>query len=260
MGNQTAISVTILGSGTCVPSLARSSCSVLLEMADATLLLDIGSGTIRRLLETDTTIFQISHILISHLHPDHTGELAPFLFSSKYARATGRTTPLTLVAGRGFSSFFRRLASAYDGYITLPADVLRTCELDNAQPDSLKIGSITIRSMPMAHTDGSIAYRVTTGDNRSVVYSGDTDMCEELVVLAQGADLLICESSFPDELKAEGHLTPSLAGEIAKRAQVKKLVLTHLYPQCDRVDLRKQCRKTYDGSLLVAEDLMRIVL
>ena len=62
----------------------------------------------------------------------------------------------------------------------------------------------------------------------------------------------------PDELKIPGHLTPSLAGDMATRAQVKKLVLTHLYPECDRVDLRAQCRKTYQGPLLIAEDLMRI--
>ena len=55
-----------------------------------------------------------------------------------------------------------------------------------------------------------------------------------------------------------GHLTPSLAGEIASAARVKKLVLTHFYPECDRADISDQCRKTYSGPLILAEDLMRI--
>lgn len=259
MRDHTDISITILGSGTCVPSLARSSCSVLMEIEDVKLLFDIGPGTIRRLLEAGRTIFEISHILVSHLHPDHTGEFASFLFSTKYANTSNRTTPLTVVAANGFSSFFNRLESVYGKHIALESGMLNICELDNTMPDSLEIGSVTVESIPMTHTDESIAYRVTSADSRSVIYSGDSDVCDNLVTLSRDADLLICESSFPDELKAEGHLTPSLAGDIATRASVGKLVLTHFYPQCDRVDIKKQCRKTYDGPLLLAEDLMRIV-
>jgi len=90
------------------------------------------------------------------------------------------------------------------------------------------------------------------------VYSGDTDFSNNLVTLANEADLLICESALPDELKANGHLTPSLAGKTAAMANVKKLILTHFYPECDEVDIEKQCRKTYGGELILAEDLMKI--
>jgi ribonuclease BN (tRNA processing enzyme) len=256
----TGISVTILGSGTCVPSLTRSSCSVLMAAENTKLLFDVGPGTIRRLLEADTTVFDISHILISHLHPDHTGELASFLFSKKYAGGNNWTTPLTLVGGKGFLSFFNRLEDVYGRHIALESEMLNICELDNTRPDHLEIGSMTIESIPVTHTDESIAFRVTSADNRSVVYSGDTDVCDNLVTLAQDADLLICESSFPDGLKSDGHLTPSLSGEMATRANVRKLVLTHLYPECDGEDIEEQCRKTYDGPLLIAEDLMKMTL
>jgi len=77
-------------------------------------------------------------------------------------------------------------------------------------------------------------------------------------MLARGADLLICESALPDDLKVEGHLTPSRAGKIAAKADVRKLVLTHFYPECDQVDVEKECRKTFGGPLILAEDLMRI--
>ncbi|HYA15305.1 MAG TPA: hypothetical protein VEF33_13305, partial [Syntrophales bacterium] len=67
---------------------------------------------------------------------------------------------------------------------------------------------------------------------------------------------LICEAALPDAMRVEGHLTPSLAGRIAAMAKVKKLVLTHFYPECDSVDVEAECRKTYDGPLLLASDLM----
>ena len=91
-----------------------------------------------------------------------------------------------------------------------------------------------------------------------MVYSGDTDYTENLIELAGDADLLICESAVPDDMRVNGHLTPSLAGEIATRAGVRKLVLTHFYPECDHADIKQECRKTYGGPLILAEDLMRI--
>jgi len=117
-----------------------------------------------------------------------------------------------------------------------------------------------VESLPVDHNPESIAYRITSSGGISMVYSGDTDFSENLVTLSKDADLLICESALPDELKVKGHLTPSLAGEIAERANVRKLVLTHFYPECDQVDIEKECRKTYSGPLLLAEDLMQINL
>ena len=114
---------------------------------------------------------------------------------------------------------------------------------------------LQVESIPVEHNAESIAYRITGSGGKSVVYSGDTDFSENLVTLSKDADLLICESALPDELKVEGHLTPSLAGEIATRANVRKLVFTHFYPECDQVDIEKQCRQTYDGPLVLAEDL-----
>ena len=91
-----------------------------------------------------------------------------------------------------------------------------------------------------------------------MVYSGDTGYSENLIDLAQEADVLICESALPDSMRVKGHLTPSVAGEIATRAGVGKLVLTHFYPECDQVDIKQECRKTYSGHLVIAEDLLRI--
>jgi len=252
--------ITILGSGTCVPSLQRSSCSVLIEINKTVLVLDSGAGTMRRLLEAGVTIDKISYIFYSHLHPDHSGELVPFLFATKYPESYRRRKPFTIVAAKGFAAFYEKLKSAYGHWIELAPGLLNIVELDNKGRDHLDCGLFDVDSLPMDHTEASLGFRITHPGGRSVVYSGDTDVCKNLVTLARDADVLICESALPDELKAPGHLTPSLAGQIAAQAGVGKLVLTHFYPECDAVDVAEQCRKTYQGPLVLAEDLMEIRL
>ena len=256
--DKSSITLTILGSGTCVPSLKRSSCSVLMEIGQSKLLFDSGPGTIRRLLEAGTTIFEISHIFYSHFHLDHSGEFVPILFSTKYPDGRQRKTPLTVTAARGFGHFYAKLKDVYGHWMELAPGLLIIKELDNRGRDALQFEDFSIESAPVVHNEESIAYRITGPDGQAVVYSGDTDFSENLIDLAGSANLLICECATPDDLKIKGHLTPSLAGEIASRANVGQLVLTHFYPDCDRTDIKKQCRKTYDGPLILAQDLMQI--
>ncbi len=250
--------ITILGSGTCVPSLKRSSCSVLIEIAQSLLLFDSGVGTMRRLLEVGVTIDKLSYVFYSHLHPDHTGELVPFLFATKYPETYRRRKPFTIVAAKGFVDFYEKLKLAYGEWIELAQGLLKISELDTMGRDHLDCGLFDVDSLPMDHTDMSLAYRITEPGGRSVVYTGDTDLSDNLVALAKGVDVLICESALPDDMKVRGHLTPSLAGRIATAAAVKKLVLTHFYPECDAVDVAEECRRTYQGPLVLAEDLMEI--
>ena len=256
-----AIEVTVLGSGTCVPSLERSSCAVLMQIGDRRLVFDAGPGTMRRLLEAGTDIHRIDYLCLSHFHPDHSAELVPLLFANKYPDPTRRRKPLTLVGGQGFRRFFDGLTSVYGHWIALAADRVAYVEMSREGAASVLTGDgFRIRSAPVAHNPESVAYRVETPSGVSVVYSGDTDYSANLVALARGADLLICESAVPDEQKVSGHLTPSLAGQMAAEASVGRLLLTHFYPACDGADLRAQCRRTYDGPLLLAEDLMRVAV
>lgn len=222
------------------------------------IVLDTGPGTMRRLLETGTTIFEISHLLYSHFHPDHTGELVPLLFATKYPDSQQRQEPLTIVGGMGFIDFFSGLQGVYGDWITLPEGMVTMTELSTAGKDQRDFEGFTIDTLPMAHRPESLGYRITGSDGRVVVYSGDTDVCENLVTLAKDADVLICESALPDDLKVPGHLSPSLAGEMAASANVKTLILTHFYPECDYADIRNECRKTFGGELMLAEDLMQI--
>jgi len=254
------ITVTVLGSGTCVPSLQRSSCSVLMQIGTRHLLFDSGPGTMRRLLETGTTIFDLDYLCYSHFHPDHSAELVPLIFATKYPDGNRRQLPLTIIAGRGLTDFFAGLKTVYGPWIELAPGLLKFVEFDNTEKDTKVFDEFTMESAPVDHNPESIAYRITSADGSSVVYSGDTDFSENLIELANGADILICESAMPDSLQVKGHLTPSMAGEIATRAGVHKLVLTHFYPDCENVDIGQECRKTYSGPLILAEDLMRIAV
>jgi len=231
---------------------------VLVRLKNATLLLDLGAGTIRRLLEAGVSISDISHILLSHLHPDHTGELVSFIFATKYPETYRRRNSFTIAGCRGLNDFYNRLTMVYGKWIQLDRGLLNLVEVDHAQEDHVHFDTFDIQTLPLDHIETSVGFRIVTSDGLSVVYTGDTDFCENAITLANDADLLICESAVPDELKVSGHLTPSLAGRIASEAKVKHLVLTHFYPECDTVDIKAQCRKTYDGPLILARDLMEI--
>ncbi|MDY6903447.1 MAG: ribonuclease Z [Thermodesulfobacteriota bacterium] len=251
------LTVTILGSGTCVPSLDRSSCALLVETGESRVLFDCGPGTIRRLLEAGVTIFDLTHIFFTHFHPDHTGEIASLLFANKYAMPPQRTVPLALAGGKGFIRFYESFRQIYGHWISLDNDLLTLHEFQANGMDSRDYGDFSITTMPLAHRPESVGFRLSSG-GVSMVYSGDTDVDDNLVALAADTALLVCEAAVPDAMKMPGHLTPSLAGAVAAKANVGELVLTHFYPVCDEVDLAKECRKTYKGRLHLATDLMQI--
>jgi ribonuclease BN (tRNA processing enzyme) len=253
-----AFRITILGSGTCVPSLKRSSCSVIIYIEDTILLFDLGAGSMRRILEAGIDMNKISYIIFSHLHPDHTGELASFIFASKYPETYRRRGRLTIIGAVGIGKFYEGLKNVYGHWIQLEEDMLEIIEMSNSRPDFLSLGFSDLNTIPVEHDTSSIGYRVTLPDGASVVYTGDLDYSEEAVGLARDVDLLICESALPDDMKVAGHLTPSLAGRIAAEANVRNLMLTHFYPECENVDIEAQCRKTYRGNLILAEDLMQL--
>ncbi len=253
--------VTVLGSGTCVPSLDRSASALLIETGGTRILIDCGPGTQHRLLEAGRSHFDLTHIFLTHLHPDHSGELTTLLFATKYPDVTRRRTALTVAGAAGLKPFYRKLSDAYGDWISLPPERFSLVELSaDGNAELILAPGVTIRSAPVVHTPMSLAYRVTGPKGASVVCSGDTDVCESLVDLARGADLFICESALPEGMKVDGHLTPALAGEMAARAGVGRLMLTHFYPECDGEDLVGQCRRAYDGEVILAADLLRLEL
>ena len=136
-----------------------------------------------------------------------------------------------------------------------PAGLLQVQELNPEGADQASWEGLTIKSAPVNHIHGSLAYRVEAA-GRSLVYSGDTDVSDSLVDLARGADLLILECANP--FKVPGHLTPEEAGVLAARAGVARLMLTHFYPPCDEVDVTALAAGEFHGEIIRAEDGLRL--
>lgn len=247
--------ITILGSGTCVPSLERSSCSVLVETCGKKILIDCGPGTMRRVLEAGHSVLEIDLILISHFHPDHCGELVNFLFSTKYPYDDQRKgLPLKIAGGPGLLAFYSSLSAVYGDWMNSPTAAFGLEELNPGASIAI-CNDFIIEAGGVSHRPESIAFRIKAED-KSFVYSGDTDYSETLAVFARECDLFVCESAMPDGMKVPGHLTPSLAGKIAAFSGVRHLVLTHFYPECSDYDIENQCRISYSGKLTLARDLM----
>jgi ribonuclease BN (tRNA processing enzyme) len=247
------VELIILGSGTGVISLKRGSPGFLLRTEQNLFLTDSGPGTLTRILQSGFELNDIDAIFYTHIHPDHVTDLVPFLFASKYG-AQKRKKKLTLVGGPGFKKFFHSLSKTYRGWLVTKSYPL---DLREVGESNFTFNDIAIRTCRTNHISESIAIRFEN-EKGSVVFSGDTDFSENLVVLAKGADVFILECSFPDSMKVKGHLVPRDAARLAKLANPKKLVLTHFYPPCDRVDILKSVRRLYKGKVVLGRDGMRM--
>lgn len=250
--------VIILGSGTGIPLADRASPSLALLLDERPVLFDIGPGTLRQLSRIGIPHDKIGHIFITHLHPDHTADLIHFLFATRHPPILAKREPFMITGPKGFKDFFNKLEKAYGKWLKIPREVMRLEELEIQITDKRGYKAFDIISQPTKHTPHSIAYRVENPSGKSFVYSGDTGFCHEIVDLAQNTDLLILECSFPDGEQVEGHLTPSLAGQLASSARVRRLLLVHLYPEVLATDIARQCRKTYTGELILGRDLLHL--
>ena len=244
----------ILGSGTCVPSLKRGSSGLMILTEQTKILVDSGPGTLRRMLEAGFTYHDIDLLLYTHTHPDHVADLVPFLFASKYSDLP-RKRDLLCAGGPGFKRYFKKIKKVYGSWIDSEFYQFTIKEF-LGRP--LIFQDLKISAKPMAHLPESVGYHIEFKDGKSLAISGDTDYCRNLVELASEVDLLVLECSFPDGKKVQGHLTPSLAGRIARESRCKKLVLLHFYPACDQTNILKECRQVYSGEIILGEDLMRI--
>jgi len=245
----------ILGSGTAVPHPRRGSAGNMVRHGGLTLLVDAGLGTLQKLAVLGVSPADPDIVAFTHLHLDHTAELAPMLFSLRNA-GVGRRKALTLLGAPGFRDFHERLRRTYGSWVEAEDYPLLVEEI-SFRPVSL--GPLVLTAVPVSHTPQSVAFRVEDTETEKVIaFSGDTDVCSGIVTAARNADVAVLECSFPNEGKVRGHLTPGEAGELAAAARVKKLVLTHFYPECEEADILGQCRETYSGEIILAEDLLRV--
>ena len=245
--------VFLLGTGTAIPIEGHSPSGLVVKASGRNLLFDIGPGTLGRLRFAGIDCSQIDDLLLTHLHPDHTLDLATLLLVFNYAPNAQRTAPFSITGCRGLRDFLKRMVDLYPEV----APVSFELQLREVRSDEFSVGQLNVRTAPTGHTPESVAYRLDDG-SRSLVYSGDAAAQGELVRLAEGADLLISECSFPSGWETEDHLNADALGRIAQRAGVRSVVVVHTYPPALEVDLVGQIRQHYHGDVQVGVDGLHI--
>lgn len=251
-----SISLVTVGTGTVTPSRSRSSPAHWVERGELRLLMDCGAGTIHRLAQLGLAWERVSHVAVTHFHTDHVGELPALLFALKWA--TERREPLVLLGPAGTVRLMDRLAGAYGGWVTEPGFPLVILDLDPGE--AFPLGrDVSLAMHPTPHTAESVALCVAAPEGR-LVYTGDTGQSAELAGFAEGCELLLAECSLPEALAIDPHLTPRRAGALAARARAQRLVLTHLYPPVEAVDIRAEVAAEYAGPVAVAQDGDRFVV
>ena len=244
--------VTILGSGTAIPVPDRFPAGYLLRAAAATVMVDCGPGTLRRLGQLGIGLEALDAVFLTHFHTDHCADLGPLLVALRNPRYAGRK-PLLVFAAAGLERFVRTLADVWPWIQPRGYDL----QLREIGAEEVALGELRVQALPIRHTAQSLGYRFIEGGS-SIAFSGDADECDELVELARGTEVFVCEASTPDGQKLEGHLTPELAGRHAERAGARTLVLTHFYPECEGHDLAAAAQRAFRGRVVLARDLLAL--
>jgi ribonuclease BN (tRNA processing enzyme) len=251
-----SFNLTVLGSGTCAPTKERSCASCHLQIGSQSVLMDIGFGAMRRLTESQIDYRQIDTVLISHLHPDHVSDLVPLVMALTFTPDFKRERPLHLFGPPGFESFLLSMQSNYGEWLFDNQNFDKIITEINPS-ESRVFDGWHLQAFGMDHKDSSLGYRINAYD-KILAYTGDTAFCPELLDLIQNADLALIECSFPDNKVVGKHLSPTLAGQAAKKAQCKRVLLTHFYPVMDPEQAKKICRTQFKGPVESAFDLMSI--
>ena len=209
-------------------------------------MLDAGNGSLSRLREfMDFRL--LDGVIISHLHHDHYLDLYPLRHALEGAKREGeRTQPLKVVAPSLPEAPFQELAGFKEAYEVTAIETLPEVALASGlQGRKLTLGSLTFYFVKAKHPVPT--YSIAVEEEGRFVYSSDTAKTEEILKLATGADLFLCEASGLDsdaERMKENHLTARQAGEISLQAGVKRLLLTHIWPEYDPEAL---CRQATEG-------------
>lgn len=237
--------ITVLGcSGSVVGPDSPASGYLLTAPDTPPLAIDFGGGVLGA-LQRYAHPNQV-HVLLSHLHADHCLDLPGLFVWRRYHPAPATERGLMY----GPSDTWTRLATASSplgGDLDDFSDIFEVHEwVDSEQ---VRIGALTVLPRLVSHPTESYGMRITDTGGATLVYSGDTGMCESLVELASGADVFLCEASWTDspERPKHLHLSGTEAGRVAKRAEVRELLLTHIPPWTSREDVIGEAKAEFDG-------------
>ena len=244
--------LTVIGSGTISLSPTRGCAAYLVEAGALRILLDVGPGAAHTMARHGMDWWGVTHIALSHFHLDHISDLPVLIFAFRHAQREPRTAPLTIIGPPGTRDLITRWAGALGDWLQAPGFPLDIVEPAPDTPLDLAGGTIlTCRAVP--HTAESVAYSVVH-DGRRLVYTGDTGDDPSLGAWAAGCDLLLAECSLPDSMPVPIHLTPSQTAALATAARPGMLVVTHMYPPLEGIDLRAELGARWAGPTVIATD------
>jgi ribonuclease BN (tRNA processing enzyme) len=283
--------ITLLGTGTPAPSVARQSSGYLIEVRDDVIVLDHGPGAHQRLIESGHRATDVTHAFFSHLHYDHCMDYGRLVLQ-RWDMGADRIPDLD-VYGPTPIARMSQLLFGEDGVYgpDIRARIEHRSSLDvfearGGKPPR-KRPAPRVTEMHAGDVVEGNGWKITAGhashvqpqleclafrldaDEGSVCYSGDSGVCDDIVELARGCDVLIhmnhyfsgSEPSDSYRLACGNHRDNAV---IARRAGVKSLVLTHILAEIDQPAVREQIiheiRQEFDGNVIWGEDLMQLTL
>ncbi|MGC6769490.1 MBL fold metallo-hydrolase [Enterococcus sp. LJL51] len=242
--------ITVLGCLGAYPYEGQGTSSYLLESDGFHLLLDAGSTTLVN-LEQHLDPLTLDGVILSHYHHDHIADLGVLQY---YRQLYPSLTPVPVLPIYGH---------------TEDAVHFSALDLDGVsqgipyfEAEELKVGPFRITFMKTIHPVPCYAMRfVEEKTGKVLVYTGDSGYLESFVAFADKADVFLADTYlFEGNERHHAHFTSKEAGELAKAADVKKLVLTHL-PQHGSLDmLREQAEQAADYQMPVTVASKNLVL
>jgi ribonuclease BN (tRNA processing enzyme) len=246
------VRLTTVGTGTASPSPSRVNSGHLVEAGAVRLLLDCGSGVTHRLAAIGADWRAITHIALTHFHPDHTLDLTTLFFAWRYGTRAPRAEPLEVLGPPGTAALVARFAELYGTTLSAPPWAVSVREIPFGAGADLGDG-VRLDTLKVPHTEESVAYSIGCGGRR-IVFTGDTGPSEGLGDWAKGCDVLLAECSLPDAMAVPLHLSPSRCAELAERAAPRRLALTHFYSVVEHEDMRGAIAPRYDGPVTLTWD------
>lgn len=243
--------LTVLGSNGTYPTAGRPASGYLVSTFDTTLWVDAGPGTYLALCaEMDPR--EVSGVFLSHRHPDHCTDI----FALYHALAYGerRVPPIPVLCPEGLDDELGRLVggspawrSVFD-FVTLGSG------------DAFRLGSLDISVERTNHPPPTLAPRIASS-GRFLTYTADTGPSEKLEHHAFGSDLLLAEASLASPRMGDAgsyHMTGAEAGSMAARAEVGRLMLTHIVPYVDPEQVVMEAEAEFKGAVYIAVPGTRI--
>lgn len=244
--------LTVLGSSGTFPTFGKPCSGYLVAEGDARLLLDCGTGVLAS-LQAHVALEDLTAIIISHMHADHFIDLVPMRYALTYGERR-RAQPVPIFLPPGGREIWEGMVAAIDETKGTFSSAFDIQEYKEGQ--DYRIGPLTVNTTLLCHYVPDYGITVRRGGAR-LVYTGDTGPCPQLQTLAHGVDMLLCEAT---QLEADptvpnrGHLTATEVGEVARQAEVRRLLLTHISPDVDSSKSLEAAKAVFSGQVSLAKE------